>query len=82
MAEVNNNRLETGVTQCDDDWPGVFIRGDDCAKIQMSLQYLKHIDLPDEYMILIVQGLNLLNDILNGKYINGRCEPQRVTLKK
>lgn len=26
-------RLETGVVQCKDDWPGIFIRGDDAVRM-------------------------------------------------
>lgn len=30
-------RVETGVTQFGDDWPGLFIRGDDCAGYALYL---------------------------------------------
>jgi hypothetical protein len=35
------NRVETGALQIDDDWPGLFIRGDGCMKLQVSLDYIK-----------------------------------------
>lgn len=31
-------RLETGVVQMPDDWPGVFIRGDDAIHLGLQLQ--------------------------------------------
>lgn len=31
-------RLETGIIQCDDDWPGVFIRGDNAAFFHLVLR--------------------------------------------
>ena len=35
--EKQNRRVETGVTQFKGDWPGVFIRGDDCFRYVQSL---------------------------------------------
>lgn len=32
-----NKRVETGVVQFEDDWPGIFIRGDDCFAYAMAL---------------------------------------------
>ncbi len=32
------NRVETGVVQFNDDWPGVFIRGDDCRGFAMAIK--------------------------------------------
>lgn len=43
MSEVrkikteNQERVETGAIQFDDDWPGLFIRGDDCAFLAMQI---------------------------------------------
>lgn len=31
-------RVETGVVRFNDDWPGVFIRGDDAFAISLALQ--------------------------------------------
>lgn len=37
------SRLETGPVQCGDDWPGIFIRGDDALKYAMTIrQVCKH----------------------------------------
>jgi hypothetical protein len=34
-----DRRVETGPVQFGDDWPGVFIRGDDTARYAMALRY-------------------------------------------
>lgn len=33
------SRLRTGVVQCEDDWPGVFIRGDNTERYIRHLKY-------------------------------------------
>lgn len=33
-----DGRIETGALQINDDWPGVFIRGDDCYLLKMWLE--------------------------------------------
>lgn len=33
-------RVETGALQINDDWPGLFIRGDGCMKIAVTLRYV------------------------------------------
>ena len=35
-------RVETGVVQFGDDWPGIFIRGDDALPYAMYLEQLIH----------------------------------------
>lgn len=32
------SRIETGVVQFDDDWPGIFIRGDNALVLALELQ--------------------------------------------
>lgn len=34
---MENRRAETGTTQFDDDWPGIFIRGDNALYLSMAL---------------------------------------------
>ncbi|ADJ24793.1 hypothetical protein Hden_2998 [Hyphomicrobium denitrificans ATCC 51888] len=34
-------RLETGVVQCGDDWPGIFIRGDDAFALVQALRHVQ-----------------------------------------
>lgn len=33
----NNDRVETGPVQFGNDWPGLFIRGDDCLALALEL---------------------------------------------
>lgn len=35
---ATETRVETGAVQFGDDWPGLFIRGDDCAAMAFSVQ--------------------------------------------
>jgi len=37
---IQDQRIETGVVQFGDDWPGVFIRGDDCFGYVMCFKGL------------------------------------------
>ena len=34
------SRVETGAIRFEDDWPGIFIRGDDCMRLRMVLEEL------------------------------------------
>ena len=50
-------RIETGTAQFGDDWPGVFIRGDDCFNFTMHLDaVLSNPDL-DQLSVAILRGL-------------------------
>jgi hypothetical protein len=40
ISVVRDHRVETGVIQFNDDWPGVFIRGDDCRGFAMAIKTL------------------------------------------
>lgn len=37
----NNERVETGPVQFNEDWPGVFIRGDNCFGYRLALAGLR-----------------------------------------
>lgn len=37
-AQDKHPRLETGVVQVDDDWPGIFIRGDDAVRMAHCIE--------------------------------------------
>lgn len=37
LLPEQEERVETGVTKFGDDWPGLFIRGDDCFAYALSL---------------------------------------------
>lgn len=39
LMDLCGGRLETGVMQYGDDWPGVFIRGDDAAAFALAVRY-------------------------------------------
>lgn len=41
-------RLESGPVQCGDDWPGIFVRGDDAARFSQSLHMFFQM-LPEEF---------------------------------
>ena len=54
-------RLETGLAQCDDDWPGVFIRGDAAAAYHLALSAaIEKIREEDPMQAVLLQGLNEL----------------------
>ena len=38
--DTDSNRVETGALQFNEDWPGVFIRGDNAAFYAMQLRHL------------------------------------------
>lgn len=47
------DRLETGVIQCGDDWPGVFIRGDEAMALGMALDRLaESVSDPEDFETL------------------------------
>jgi hypothetical protein len=62
------SRDETGPIQFGDDWPVVFIRGDDCAYYSLLLDQIMSTDtlIP----ITLVQ-LNTLKQLLSRAIING-----------
>ena len=52
-------RVETGALQINDDWPGLFVRGDDCAMLYtLLLDYLKVAGTDTCYMFLIPELLD------------------------
>ncbi len=56
-------RVETGPTQFGDDWPGVFIRGDNALYISMHLKRLREA-IPDEVkQECFVEAISLNNII-------------------
>lgn len=59
------DRVETGAVQFGTDWPGLFIRGDNCAALGMSLHLLApHIaKLSASEQIMIRSGLSSLGSI-------------------
>ena len=64
MPDSRYVRLETGVVQFDDDWPGVFIRGDSAFGLLMMLE-------DSELRPLAVQQIK---DLLRGSNV-GHLDP-------
>jgi hypothetical protein len=42
-SDVIMDRVETGALQINDDWPGLFIRGDSCIDLYNRLEYAKNL---------------------------------------
>ena len=68
-----NDRIETGGFQIGDDWPGLFIRGDDCFQITLAIEAVeKHISYStfDSFFLQVLSGLKEMikaNVILGSK---------------
>ena len=58
-----DERVETGPTQIGDDWPGVFIRGDNAAYYAFNLKNLLDGN-EDSFTRIVIQGL--LSDLRGG----------------
>ena len=51
-AEIGDHRVETGALQINDDWPGLFVRGDDCLGFKFLLEdMLKTANMFDAFAI-------------------------------
>ena len=67
LPAVSEGRAETGPMQFGDDWPGVFIRGDNAGWHAMQLsQLLRAIDATDLVDPLTVMNIQELRDTLAG----------------
>jgi len=55
------HRVETGVVQFNDDWPGVFIRGDDCRGYAMAIKAMLE-GRTDRLTLSELEGLGRLLD--------------------
>jgi len=57
-------RMETGLVQWGEDWPGVFIRGDNAMNYSYALRRVidaaQHSKQPDPIMVAVVNGLAVL----------------------
>lgn len=56
LLNKHARRVETGPVQFGDDWPGLFIRGDDCAHYMLILLHVIN-DMPDGLNKVIVESL-------------------------
>ena len=59
-----NNRVETGSLQINDDWPGLFIRGDNCIFFKMmikeAINILKSHKSEEIVVVAALEGLEQL----------------------
>lgn len=60
------DRVETGIIQFGDDWPGIFIRGDNCFGYWLNLEILvnkikKEMKLDNVHEMYLAQLEDLLN---------------------
>lgn len=74
----NAPRVETGPVQFGDDWPGLFIRGDNCFALQMDIQAIRACisrvsaslaDADRQELEFLSSRLGGLVDIINGEVI-------------
>ena len=68
-------RVETGPVQFNDDWPGVFIRGDNAAWFALCLeQYMKSVEIGEKPSITDDIALDELLRLLQGSHISNSIE--------
>lgn len=79
-----SDRVETGPVQFDDDWPGIFIRGDDTFAYAQSLDWLIDIannnpNLPPSadahHALLVAAARGLLNTLRSCHIKSGAIKP-------
>lgn len=62
VTRIENQRVETGVLQFGDDWPGIFIRGDNALHLGMTLKAYLDGEIEDPISTMYLKGLaNLLS---------------------
>ena len=68
-------RVETGPVQFNDDWPGVFIRGDNAGWLALCLeQYMKRVANGEKPDFTDELALNELLFLLRGSHISNSTE--------
>lgn len=77
---MSENRLETGVVQDGDDWPGVFIRGDSAANFAFALRSLieRAQEGEDFTDMMAVHGAMELTDLLESCQVAANPDVQRI----
>ena len=48
IGALKSGRVETGPLQFGDDWPGLFIRGDDCLALAVSIRHVLEALKPEQ----------------------------------
>lgn len=79
---MTSNRLETGRTCCDGDWPGLFIRGDSCFSYVLSIadaiEFLKSNveweNQTDYTMFNTLSSLQELKKLLESTNVQSECK--------
>lgn len=64
-----DNRVETGTVQFGDDWPGVFIRGDNAGAMAMTLK--SYLDSQKDVHPLTMSNLRGLQGLLESCNVKG-----------
>jgi len=61
-------RIPTGAVRTEGDWPGLFIRGDDCMRVQAALISIFGGDRTNPYVLYLKELLETINtEILPGE---------------
>ena len=75
-----SNRVETGPVQFNDDWPGVFIRGDNAHAYANAVGYAAALLKDGDIQKSILQGLGVL---LRSSHIeNAKTDPDLQRLER
>lgn len=67
QRDTDSNRVETGVLQFNDDWPGVFIRGDNAFFYKLQLTSILKLaeQHPQSFDFVTIGSLKSLVDLLD-----------------
>jgi hypothetical protein len=79
-------RVETGVVQFGEDWPGVFIRGDNAAAYSAALKALianRVVQFGEDWPGVFIRGDNMnVFDLGTAQDLANLLDSSRVTVKK
>jgi hypothetical protein len=78
MLPGQTDRVETGAVQFGEDWPGLFIRGDNCVYYRMCLQTVLRLlkELPPDKFIdaLAVENVRSLAELMTTPIVHPHKE--------
>jgi len=57
-------RIETGAVQFNDDWPGLFIRSDDCLDLANTISALEVMTTEDDMINLFIKKLSFYKNLI------------------
>ena len=65
-------RVETGALQIGEDWPGLFIRGDDCLALNLTLNWAipvleKHPDVDKAFLFMMMPMLKRIHSLIKNE---------------